>query len=230
MKFKLLPLLLIFFAIVGTRFLPSHKPAITLPTPKIIGGIVPHHLLVKDIIGNFFVNLKASNIDNIIVIGPNHLELGNSVITFEPAFRDQSMTALDPFIASTYPRSKIIHIVLKHAMSLAECQELAGQLVETPGNNLLIASIDFSHYLSSSQAEKNDAETYRRIQARDYANILKMNSDYLDSPAALVTALMYFDQRGASNMSLLDNENSGRRGNPFAPTTSYFSMIFYAQN
>lgn len=231
MKFNLtIGLLIIFFVIVGTRFLPTLKTVITQPTTKIIGGIIPHHLLVKEIIGKFFNNLPRENIDNIFIIGPNHLEIGNSKIIYEPDFIDQSMTALDPFIVNSFPGSKVTHIVMKHDISKEECRQLAKQLGDMPGNNLLIASIDFSHYLPSSQAEKNDEQSYRRIQNRDYDGILKMNSDYLDSPGALVTALMYFDQKGANNMKFLDYQNSGRLGNPYEGTTSYFSIIFYAKN
>lgn len=199
-------------------------------TVKIAGGIVPHHLYVKDIIGNFFGSLPSENINNIIVIGADHEELGSSNITFDPSFDDQSMTAITPFIVSKYPGSKIVRVVLKSDISLAECQGLARKLLDIPGNNLLIASIDFSHYLSSQRAEQNDKEMFDMIVRRDYTTILRLSPDYLDSRGSLVTTLIYFDQKSASNMNVLDNTNSGRRGNPYAPTTSYFSIVFYAQN
>lgn len=46
------------------------------PKP-ILGGVVPHHLLPSFIIADFFKNLAEQNPDTIILIGPNHYELGN---------------------------------------------------------------------------------------------------------------------------------------------------------
>lgn len=229
MKSNFYILLFIFFLIVASRFVPSQRP-IHVSSTNVAGGIVPHHLYVKDIIGNFFIALPSDRVDNIIIIGADHAELGESNITFDPSFDDQSMTALTPFITAKYPGIKISKIVLKSAISRAECEALSQQLLDIPGHNLLIASIDFSHYLSSEKAEQNDLEIYDLIVRRDYKTILGLNSDYLDSRGSLVTALMYFDQKGASNMNMLDHTNSGKRGNPYAPTTSYFSILFYAQN
>lgn len=230
MKYSLLILIIAFFLIVISRYLPAWGNAQASVSQKILGGIVPHHLLVRDIIADFFVELPKENIDNIIILGPNHQEIGVEKIVFNPKFEDQSITALTPFIKSEYPKSKIIPILLKREISLLECRGLADKLLKMPGNNLLLASIDFSHYLPSEDAEANDKEILARIRNRDYEGLLKLNSDYVDSNAALVTALMYYEQRSMNNINILSNTNSGRRGNPYAPTTSYFSIIVYGQN
>src|SRR3989344_4770731 len=49
------------------------------PLP-IIGGLVPHHLLPSFIIADFFKNLSIQKPETIILIGPNHYELGEKPI------------------------------------------------------------------------------------------------------------------------------------------------------
>jgi hypothetical protein len=230
MKHNLLFLVIIYLLIVATRFLHFPSEQIDQLPNRILGGIVPHHLFVKDIIGDFFKHLPTENIDNVIMIGPNHLEIGDEKIVFNPSFTDQSFSSLEPFITSTYPKANIIKVALKRDVSLEDCQTLAKQLSNISGRNLLIASIDFSHYLSAAQAEKNDQVILNMINNRDYKNILNLHSDYVDSPGSLVTALLYFDLQSANKILMLDNTNSGLRGNPYAATTSYFSLIFYAKN
>lgn len=227
MKPNLVILIVIFFLVVGSRFLPMKQLDEEDTQPRIVGGIVPHHLYVKNIIGNFFVSLPKADIDNIIILGPNHLEVGNSNIIWSPSFSDQSYSDLLPFIQSTYGKSIVTPIVIKRDVSLAECHDLATKILQLPGPKLVVASIDFSHYLRSEVAEKNDQITLAMIANRDYEGILRLSSDYLDSPGALVTALIYFDAVGAGKAKMLDHTNSGRIGNPYAPSTSYFSIIFY---
>ena len=63
---------------------------------KIIGGVVPHHLLQGFIISDFFKRASFQNPKTIILIGPNHKELGNcNVLTSEFGW-DTSFGRLQP--------------------------------------------------------------------------------------------------------------------------------------
>lgn len=222
MKYSLALLIAIYFAIVVTRPTPTHPP---VP----LGGIVPHHLFVADIIQGFFTSLRSSQFDHIVVIGPDHAELGTTNITQNPTWEDQSLTSLKPYLDNTFPQVKQTHYLLKKSTSLEECLTLAQRLTELEGQILVIASIDFSHYLSTEQALKNDRLTFSKIKSHDYPSILSMNSDYLDSPGSLVTLLLYLDLKSETYMDVLAHDNSGLRANPYDLTTSYYSIIFYAQ-
>lgn len=54
----------------------SKKSDITV-TPEIKGGIIPHHLLPGFILSDFFSRLPKT-ITTVILLGPNHYELGNN--------------------------------------------------------------------------------------------------------------------------------------------------------
>ena len=44
---------------------------------KVYGGIVPHHFLASDLIAKFFKKIESQNdIETIILIGPNHFNVG----------------------------------------------------------------------------------------------------------------------------------------------------------
>jgi poly-gamma-glutamate synthesis protein (capsule biosynthesis protein) len=50
----------------------------------VYGGIVPHHLMVRDYIGGFFLGLEKQNYQNIVLISPNHFQAGQKgIITSE---------------------------------------------------------------------------------------------------------------------------------------------------
>ncbi len=226
MKYSLAILLALYLAIVMTRFIPFART----PPPRPLAGIVPHHLFVADIIQDFFDTIRPHSFDNIVVIGPNHAELGTETIVKNPQFEDQTLTSLKPYLDNTFPGVKLTTYLLKHSVSLSECFDLAQDLDELSGQTLVIASIDFSHYLTSEQALLNDQLTLSKIKSRDYASILTMNSDYLDSPGSLVTLLHYLDLQGEITMDILSHDNSGLRANPYASTTSYYSVLFYGTN
>lgn len=53
--------------------------AIKNDTP-FVGGIIPHHLIAGSIISDLFVRLARQNPRKIILIGPNHYEIGNALV------------------------------------------------------------------------------------------------------------------------------------------------------
>lgn len=56
------------------------KKQIDFKNKKIVGGIIPHHLLAADLIAEFFSNLEYFDYETIILIGPNHFLAGKANI------------------------------------------------------------------------------------------------------------------------------------------------------
>lgn len=64
---------------------------VSLPPNKIYGGIVPHHLTADKYIAEFFKSIERVEPEILVVIGPNHPDLGNkavhtSIWDFETAY------------------------------------------------------------------------------------------------------------------------------------------------
>jgi len=139
---------------------------------------------------------------------------------------DQSITSLIPYSAVYLPQTRIIPVLLRRDTTLAECTSLAQTLASFP-RLMLISSIDFSHYLGLKEASDRDLFTLELIKARDYQRILALSEEYLDSPPALVTALLYQEMVGEGTIQIAAHANSVQQSNPYEPSTSYYSLFFY---
>ena len=51
---------------------------VKMPVAKVYGGIVPHHLLVKDKIAAYFKGLENDDYQTVILISPNHFNYGRA--------------------------------------------------------------------------------------------------------------------------------------------------------
>ncbi len=90
--------------------------------------------------------------------------------------------------------------------------------------------IDFSHYLTKTQADINDAKTYRQIQTMDVDQLptSDIECEFLDSPAALRAVIQYAIARGAEQMALIRHDNTADILNKpeVSSTTSHFYITF----
>lgn len=231
------------------------------PSYKIYGGIVPHHGQASYLIAKLFSSLKLQNPRVIVLIGPNHRDVGkfNALTSFygwetpfgilepadplirklvntglaqedEDAFtNEQSVGTIVPYIKYFLPDTKIVPIILKSDFDLKDGKNLANFLTEFSGDGaVIVASIDFSHYLTGFEAREKDRVILEAIKSYDVRKILSFNSDFLDSPGSLVTLLMSMENIQKTGFEVLNHTNSGEiLGNGVIPTTSYFLLAFH---
>jgi len=250
---------------------------------KIKAAVVSHHLLAHQYIEQMFVLLAKQDIDRLVILGPNHFELGrgkilstdqmmNGISVDEQIVRnlavgsqleidvqvlaeEHSIISLLDFVKSYLIDVQIVPIIFSNTLNLVEIENFSQQLFEqideldqSNGFNkktVVLASIDFSHYLNSAQAQEKDKVTYQAIINHDYKQIMKMNNDYLDSPPAMVTLLkltkllnqsqagtqaqknIVQNQNNKPQPTIIKHINSGETLNePFIECTSYFFMIY----
>lgn len=142
--------------------------------------------------------------------------------------REHSVGALLPLLKHFLPEARIVPLILHHNVSLQEVDNLLQALDPyLQGKGILIASVDFSHYLTRSEAQAKDRETLGYMSKFDYANLFQLGNDYLDSPASLAAAFRLAEKRGLQEFTVLDNTNSGLiLQNDYIETTSYFTLVF----
>lgn len=141
---------------------------------------------------------------------------------------DHSTAGSMSFIKHYLPDAQVVPIVLSAKMSEADSEKLAKSLSRyVSKDTVLVAAVDFSHYLSGERARENDKLTWRAMESFDHQKLLQLNNDYLDSPISIVTLLKAMQEVGATELDLLHNTNSGfmARDNTIK-TTSYFSVNF----
>lgn len=230
---------------------------------SIKGGVIPHHLLADKLIARVFNQLKSQKPGTIILIGPNHQNTGDPIITstlgWQTPFgvvevdqklleavcqaapvkqddkimdKEHSMGNIMPFIKYYLPETKVVPLIFHNDITLGEAGALGDKLAGLVSDDtIVLASVDFSHYLQGDEAEKKDQETIFALKAWNLGRIFTMNDDYLDSPASIGVLFNTMNKLGMNNFTILNHTNSGvLLGNKNIATTSYITLLFGIEN
>lgn len=155
--------------------------------------------------------------------------------TVEPATftNEHSIYALVPFINYYFPEAKIVPLILKSSLVQTEARQLGEALADkiesdnTVGRTLIIGSIDFSHYLTTEQANLKDVQTREALLARDYSRLYSFGDDNIDSPMTATVVLAAATRLGGDQTEIVANVNQAEAtGLVSVPSsTSYFTII-----
>ncbi|HCJ52820.1 MAG TPA: AmmeMemoRadiSam system protein B [Candidatus Kerfeldbacteria bacterium] len=223
------------------------------------GGIVPHHLLASHLIAEFFSRLELSQDPSVVVvIGPNHREIGtDGILISEAAWEtpygrlqpytegissliqrgvvqadervfvaEHSISAEVSFIKKSFPEAQVLPIVLMSRATEADLVALASALHEVlPKDALVLASVDFAHYVSSEEADTLDAKSRETLVSFDVEGLASMA---VDSPASIYVLMRYLTARNAQKPVILENSDSAKviGDLTISEVTSYFTMYF----
>lgn len=214
-------------------------------TDHVYGGIVPHHLLVKDQLASFFEGLSGRDYETVILIGPNHFLKGGKVLASTRAWQtpygelkadreliarlgvavdeapfasEHSISGLVGFIKKSLPQAKLAPVILRPEVKAEEVRELARKIsgATDPAKTLVLASVDFSHYQPVAVADFHDRASRAVIESFDLGRIYGLE---LDSPASVLAVLGYLEEVGAKQAELVAATNSGR----LSPTTAEYT-------
>ena len=147
----------------------------------------------------------------------------------EPVMEDEhSVAGIMPYIKYYLPDATVVPLILRGTIDRKEVESLAKTIAGLRDEDtIILGSVDFSHYLTSAVAEKNDKRTLALMQRFDYDQLFGLNNDYMDSPPSIVVFLMAMQDLGKSDFSVLQHTNSGIiQHNGTMETTSYFSLLF----
>jgi len=142
-----------------------------------------------------------------------------------PFEREHSVGMLLPIIEWYLPETKIIPIIFHHRYDVQKILDIIEALeLETEAGAVIIASIDFSHYLTSDEAAGKDLKMREYLENGDALAIAELDASFIDSPTIMAALLLRF---GIENMEIIANTNSGiLMQNPVSPCTSYFTIQF----
>lgn len=111
---------------------------------------------------------------------------------------DWSVQTLVPYAARYFPSAQVVTVLLSRGAEISVLSKLA-KAVSVLGEDrevLLLASADFSHYLTPSDAQAHDARTMMLIEAGEESTLLTLDNGYIDSPETLVTAMLFAENQG----------------------------------
>ncbi|GAI70832.1 unnamed protein product, partial [marine sediment metagenome] len=229
----------------------------------IVSGVVPHHLLAKDIMEDFFSYISSrEKPKTIVILSPDHFQSGilmesNSFITIaldsndkefnnlkvdtllwgklvkenkmilnnSAVIAEHGVTTLLPYIRKYFPETNILPILIPADITKEQVEQLVKTINEnTLFNTIVVASVDFSHYLPSRAADFHDAKSIRVL--------LNFEEEYfknieVDCWQALYAARLFAKLRQKETPHIIAHKNSADFLNlELEETTSYFSVVF----
>jgi len=231
----------------------------------IVSGVVPHHLLAKDIIEDFFSYISSQGKpETIVILSPDHFHSGtlnddNAFITLDwksgsgkkefenikidsllgkkladdnkialnssAIVYDHGITNLIPYIKKYFPESKFLPILIPIDITKEQIEHLVKTInKETPAQTIIIASVDFSHYLPPHAADFHDKKSIRVL-----LNFEENNFDNIevDCWQALYAARLFAKLRQKEGPCIIAHNNSVDFSKLYSETsTSYFSVAF----
>jgi MEMO1 family protein len=147
------------------------------------------------------------------------------VMTYE-----HSVDGLMPAIAALVPGATVVPLAI-HGIREDEVRALAAalaRLMDEPGKTtVIVASVDFSHYLTAEEARARDPETLEAIRNLDSARIMSFRNEHLDSPGSMATVIETVRLLGATRFELRENSvSSDIAGHSLDGATTYIHGFF----
>lgn len=139
---------------------------------------------------------------------------------------EHSINSHTAFIRRTFGNVPILPIMIHGTATLDEAEAVAAKLnAILPDDALVIASVDFSHYVPEWVADYHDQISMSTVDAFDMNGLPKLE---VDSPASLATLQMYLTMRGAQTVVYRYHTNSASfSGTPATvETTSHVFRAF----
>lgn len=137
-----------------------------------------------------------------------YLNLNNSIIK-----NDHAIYNLLPDIKEVWPSAKVFPILIGQKSSFTKLTPLISQTAKICQENcLLLASVDFSHYLPATLAEVHDRLTLKALKNLDSSLIQQAE---VDSPQSLYFLINYAKQKNTKKWQLFAHTNSGILANNF---------------
>ena len=158
----------------------------------------------------------------------------NTAISHGLMETDHSASILIPYIYHYLPGVPVAPVLLNRALSFNATVTLFNWLndwIAASGKNvLLVASIDFSHFLTVPRSRQADQITKEAIFSNDLRRIHEMNYHHLDSAAAMIIFLMYLQEMGLVPEIAAHTDASEFLGPWLDETTSYMVIVGVKSN
>lgn len=141
--------------------------------------------------------------------------------------KEHSIQIHIPYVYRYFPEASVVPILFRSDATIEEVIELAKNLRPfLSQETIVIASVDFSHYLSIEEARERDEVSMQALKTFDYDTLSHFGPDNADSDQSLIFMLEMVCPSHDCTWEQLFHGNSTDfdPANPFE-TTSYFSLL-----
>ncbi len=145
--------------------------------------------------------------------------------------REHSIEVQLPFLQYLFDKQLKIVAITMLDQSLTAARDLAQALdnVMTPGEHVLIATSDLSHYEPHDIAVKKDSEVIEsilRLSAKDIVDAARERGYTVCGYGAIATAALYSSRRGVERGELLRYSTSGEVTGEFHAVVGYAAIVY----
>lgn len=139
--------------------------------------------------------------------------------------KENSVGAVIPLVRTAWPQAKVLPLLVRGNAPAADMQRLAAWLNRTlDEHDLVIASVDFSHYKNLAETRADDAVSIPAVMSGDPARVEHIAAD---SPLSLMAVLAYARMRGATPQKLVHTNSAEFEKQAAASSmTSYLTAYF----
>ena len=162
------------------------------------------------------------------------LRNGGVFVDEVPFETEHSIYSQLPFIKRTYPDAKIVPLIINISTTKEDADRLSDSISKflkenTIKNLLVLASVDFVHYLDSEETDKLDRQSILAFETLDPEKVLSLTDQlHLDCKIGVYALFKIMKDLGVNKTQLVANTNSGKLANPpfTKKVVSYVSMYY----
>ncbi len=217
---------------VGSRYIADMFARIAPQHPKTVLLIGPNHYERGDyaaLTSEYAWRTEFGTVQPNRAVLAALVKSGAAHVDEDAVSGDHSVGGLMPFVKRFLPEATVVPVIIKRRPTQDELDALVAALADAAADpdTVVIASVDFSHYLTAAQADANDVETLDAMRHADVRRLLGFDNGHMDSPPSIVTLFATMQRLGLADFTLIAHENSGRiLHDELGSTTSYFTLLF----
>ena len=142
---------------------------------------------------------------------------------------EHSIGAVVPVIARYLGGARVVPVIFQKSARLDGAKKAIAEACDfSDPDTVIVASIDFSHGLTSREEHGRRAKMLEYIEDFNAAAILGLDSTYLDAPALLSALLQLLQENGIRNMAVIDGANIAELAGYEVPdATGFLTIAFY---
>ncbi len=141
--------------------------------------------------------------------------------------KEHAIYSHTPFIESFFPDSKILPILIMQGTKKEKINELVEWLDKNlKSDEVVVASVDFSHFLPVEMATFHDQSSYTTIQNFDLDNIFDLE---IDSPESIFALMSLSEKRGYKKVDKYAHTNIFYYRNQYVDETTSHQFFTFSK-
>ena len=213
--------------LLAGNFIAEAFQTIATDAPVTVVLVSPNHFSAGQ--GNFITSAESWQTPyGILPADTKTIKKVGELLSVEedPFVGEHGISGIVAFIKKSLPNARILPVIIRNTVTSQGAQQVADQLNQIlPKNSLVVASFDFSHYLTNRAADFHDQESLEDVSSFDYAALENLD---IDSRPGLIFSQKLLADFEAKNFTLLEHSNSAAvaHAEDTLETTSYITGYF----